>query len=144
MQKRCKRRHFAPSEHPMLQPPGPLACHDLIDLRLREHLALDDLAHWSGQPADLRVLQITAAVALVLAADGYGADELAELEEADAVLRSYRVNPPGITGVTQADLAPLRWLLAYADAQRAVVTRRDYHRALARVRQEPSRYGWQA
>lgn len=127
-----KRRHFNPSAHPSLQPPGPLADHDLLDLRLREYFALDDLAH--GQPADLRVLQITAAVARLLAADGYGADEVAELDKADAVLSSYRVNPPGDAGVTRADLAPLRWLLAYADAQRAVVTRRDYHSALYRLR----------
>lgn len=139
MQKRCKRRHFDPSAHPMLQPPGPLADRELLDLRVREHLALDDLAR--GQPADLRVLQVTAAVARLLAADGYGADEVAELAYADAVLSSYRVNPPGITGVTQADLAALRWLLAYADAQRAAVTRCGYHSALYRVRQQASRYG---
>ena len=91
------------------------------------------------------MLRVTAAVARLLAAEGYGAALVAELDKADAVLRQHRAYPPGITGVTQADLAPLRWLLAYADAQRAVVTRRDYHSALARVRQQASRYGaWQA
>lgn len=114
-------------------------------MRLREYLALDDLAFWSGHPADLRTLQVTSAVARLLAAEVFSARELANLDQADAVLRSYRVNPPGITGVCEADLAPLRWLLTYADAQRAEVSRRTYFHALTRVRQEPGRYGvWQA
>ena len=118
----------------MLQPAGPVTDRDLLDLRVREHLALDDLAFFSGHPADLRVLRTTAAVARALATEGYGVDELDELSRADAVLRKYRVNPPGITGVCQADLAPLRWLLAYADAQRVAAPRRAYHQALDRVR----------
>ena len=95
---------------------------DTLEQQARERLALDDLACWSGHPADLRTLRITAAVARLLAADGYGADELAALGMADAVLRQRRANSPGITGVSRADLASLRWLLAYADAQRAAVT----------------------
>ena len=119
----------------MLQPSGPVSDRELIDLRVREHLALDDLSCWSGRAADLRTLQVTAAVARVLAVEGCGTDELVMLDEADSVLRKYRVNPPGITGVALCDLAPLRWLLAYADAQRTAVPRATYLRALARVRE---------
>lgn len=125
----------------MLQPTGPLDGRDLTGLRVREHLALDDLAHFSGHPADLRTLKITAAVSRLLTAGGYGADETDELDKVDAVLRKYRVNPHGITGVCEADLAPLRWLLAYADAQRTVVSSRDYIQALDRVRRDPGRHG---
>ena len=141
MRKRLRRRLRDPKANPMFESGGPIAERDLLDLRLREHLALDDLTHWSGHPADLRTLRITAAVARLLTAVGIGTDELGGLDAADKVLRKYRVNPPGITGVCEADQAPLRWLLVYADAQRAVASCREYRLALARMRQQPSLYG---
>lgn len=111
---------------------SPLPERQLIDLYLRDHRALDEIAHWSGHPADLGALRTTAAVARTLAVAGYYVDGLGELAKVDAVLTKCVANP-GLTGVSQADLAPLRWLVAYAAAQRDAATTGDYKRALDRV-----------
>lgn len=125
----------------MLQPAGQVAEGDLLDLRLREHLALDALATWCGGRPDLRALMFSAAAARELAGMGYGADQLPAIDRADKALAFIKALPLGPVGISGDDLAALRWLLQYHDAQRVAASCRYYHKALARIRQEPSRYG---
>ena len=125
----------------MFQTASAIADRELIDLRLREHLAFDAISTWQGCRADLNALLTSAATARELAAIGYGADELDDLALVDRILADAKVLPPGSIGLPAGLLQPVRWLLQFHDGQRAVTTRRDYHQALARVRREPSRYG---
>jgi hypothetical protein len=141
MRKSSPRRRVDRRTHPMLQPTAPLAGDDLIDLRVREHLAFDSLSKWQGTRTDLRQLMTSAAVARELAALGYGADELAELDRAARVLAAAKDLPPGPIGICGSLLPAVAWLLQFHDAQRAVVSTRDYLRALIRVRSDPSRFG---
>lgn len=142
MRKRMKRRRTAPLVHPMLQPVGKLTDAELLDLRLREHLALDALATNCGQRADLRTLLVSVAVARELAALGYGADELAGLDAASVALGPVKGLTPGPIGLdTPAAVQAVCWMLTFHDAQRAAVSTRHYLRALGRVHAQPSRYG---
>ena len=125
----------------MLQPAGPVADRDLLDLRVREHLAFDALSTWQAGRPDLRALLVSAAAARELAAMGYGPDALDDLALVDCILSDAKALPAGSIGLTAGQLQPVRWLLQFHDSQRAVASCRDYLKALARVRQEPSRYG---
>ena len=83
----------------MLQPASTLADRDLIDLRVREHLAFDAMCTWQAHRPELRAQLVSAAVARELAALGYGGDELAGLDAADAALRTLKALPPGAIGL---------------------------------------------
>lgn len=135
MRKRCHRRRPA-GLHPLLLSAVPVADRDLLELRLREHLAVDALASGTGTADDLRVLRITAEVARVLTAAGYGADELGMLDRACTALAECSTSP---AGVDAAGLALLQWLVGFADAQRTACSLSEFLQALAAVRRGSGR-----
>lgn len=113
-----------------------LAQWELLDLQLREHLALDALAHGAGQLGDVQTLQVSAAVAHELAAMGYGREESAIVGAVGQALCAAIRSEAGaaVLFLDPARMLALRQFVAYHDAQREAVTRHDYVRALARVR----------
>jgi hypothetical protein len=129
----------------MLQPAGQLSDQDLIDLRVFEHVAFDAMTAWHARPAHLRALLVSAAVARELLRLGYGADNDENgqsLAAADAALAAAkRLQGCCVGFATQEAKCAVRWLLMFHDAQREAASRADYHRCLAQVRREPSRYG---
>ncbi|MDO9072607.1 MAG: hypothetical protein Q7U73_05030 [Rubrivivax sp.] len=103
-------------------PESPLPLASILDLRLREHLALDALTKGTESGGDLALLRTSAAVARALCAAGYGADELPTVA---AVELSLRLDLPA-----GRRAATVRALLQLHDGQRMAATVRDYVRAL--------------
>ncbi len=123
------RRHAA-TLNPVWMTLAPLGDEDLMMTRINEHLALGELAGWSGAPIDLEVLQRAVHVARALAGMGYGADELPAVSRAAAALTKCRTIRPHSMGMQPDDLAAVRELVRLIEAQRAVAPAKDYARAL--------------
>ena len=141
MRKRCRRQHWTPAAHPLLAPTTPLADGELLELRLQEHQALDALSRASALRLHLHTLMTSAAAAQLLATKGYGIEHARRLREALQVLGACRKQDSGAIGLDAPGVELAAWMLAFHDAQREVVARADYLRALWAVGRHPGRWG---
>lgn len=121
MRKRCHRKHHDPGAHPCLAPAGLVGDHQ--GLALREELSFAALAAGTGQAADVAVMVLTAKVARLLAAQGFGAEHTALIDRAERVLAGADDDAP------QA----LRDLLGLTAAQREVCSHQRYLAALGQA-----------
>ena len=137
MKKRCIRRHYALMNPITLAISG--ACKvseiDLDKLRLRELSSIESFATNTATLNDFRNICDMLNLAETLALSGVGLEAMETCKEVQSALieAKERYVETGNFGLPWIDLIALRELYAWHDAQRDVIDRSEYERAIQKT-----------